>query len=189
MNKYLKLVLAGVLIISGIYLFTDRAYGWGFIMLFLAIFPIVFYFRNENIIMAFWFMRKQEVEKAKKWLNRITNQETQLIRKQWGYFNYMKGITEAEDNIAVSEKYMRNALDYGLSFKHDRAMANLSLAGAAMAKGRRKEAEIYLKEAKRLDDKNMFTDHIKMMQGQMKKFNFNPGQLQNPNMRHRGKKF
>ena len=73
MNKYLKLVLAGILIISGIYLFTDRAYGWGFIMLFLAIFPIVFYFRNENIIMAFWFMRKQEVEKAKKWLNRITN--------------------------------------------------------------------------------------------------------------------
>ncbi len=45
-----------------------------------------------------------------------------------GYYHYMMGITEAQDNVAVSEKYMKEALKYGLSFDHDRAMANLSLA-------------------------------------------------------------
>ena len=66
---------------------------------------------------------------------------------------------------------MKKALDYGLSFKHDRAMAKLSLAGASMAKGRKQEAQILLREAKALDDRGMFTDQIKMMQEQMKRIN------------------
>lgn len=189
MNKYIKLVIAAILIGFGIYLITDREIGWGIVVILLAAIPILLFLRNEYILLAFWHLRKQDMVKASTWLSKITNPEGQLIRKQMGYFNYLKGVTIAEDNINESEKYMKSALDYGLSFKHDRAMANLSLAGAAMAKGRKKEAETYLKEAKQLDDKGMFTDHIKTMQGQIKKFNFNPGQLQNPNMRHRGKKF
>ena len=189
MNKYLKLVIAIILIGLGVYLMTNREIGWGIVLIFLSIIPVLLFFRNEFILLAFWQLRKQDMLAAKKWLAKITNPEAQLIRKQMGYYHYMMGITESEDNVNAAEKYMRTALDYGLSFKHDRAMANISLAGAAMAKGRKKEAEVYLKEAKKLDEKNMFTDHIKSMQGQMKKFNFNPGQLQNPNLRHRGKKF
>ncbi|WP_068595499.1 tetratricopeptide repeat protein [Vaginella massiliensis] len=189
MNKYIKLLIAALLIGLGIYLISDREVGWGFVVILLAAIPITLFFRNEYILLAFWYLRKQEMSKAIQWLNKISNPEGQLIRKQMGYFNYLKGVTLAEENIQESEKHMKAALDYGLSFKHDRAMANLSLAGAAMAKGRKKEAENYLKEAKKLDDKGMFADHIKMMQGQLKKFNFNPGQLQNPNMRHRGRKF
>jgi len=189
MNKYIKLVIAVILIALAIFLFTIREYGWGFVSLLLAVFPILFYFRNENILLAFWFLRKEDMVKAKKWLNKITNPSSQLIPKQMGYFNYMKGITEAQDNVALSEKYMKEALNYGLSFDHDRAMANLSLAGAAMSKGKKKEAESYIKEAKKNDTKGMFTDQIKMMNGQMKRFNVSTSQLQNPNMRHKGRKF
>lgn len=189
MNKYIKLVIAVVLIALAIFLFTIREYGWGVVSLLLAVFPILFYFRNENILLAFWFLRKEDMVKAKRWLSRISNPSSQLIPKQMGYFNYMKGITEAQDNVALSEKYMREALNYGLSFDHDRAMANLSLAGAAMAKGKKKEAEVYIKEAKKNDTKGMFTDQIKMMNGQMKRFNVSTSQLQNPNMRHKGRKF
>ncbi|WP_333660839.1 DUF2892 domain-containing protein [Chishuiella changwenlii] len=189
MNKYIKLVIAVILIALAIFLFTTREYGWGFVSLLLAVFPILFYFRNENILLAFWFLRKEDMVKAKRWLNKITNPSSQLIPKQMGYFNYMKGITEAQDNVALSEKYMKEALNYGLSFDHDRAMANLSLAGAAMSKGKKKEAENYIKEAKKNDTKGMFTDQIKMMTGQMKRFNVSTSQLQNPNMRHKGRKF
>ena len=84
---------------------------------------------------------------------------------------------------------MKEALNYGLSFDHDRAMANLSLAGAAMSKGKKKEAEGYIKEAKKNDSKGMFTDQIKMMNDQMKRFNVSNSQLQNPHMRHKGRKF
>ncbi|WP_313386404.1 DUF2892 domain-containing protein [Chishuiella sp.] len=189
MNKYIKLVIAALLIALGIFLFTIREYGWGVVSLLLAIFPVLFYFRNENILLAFWFLRKEDMVKAKKWLSKITNPSSQLIPKQLGYYNYMKGITEAQDNISLSEKYMKEALNYGLSFDHDRAMANLSLAGASMSKGKKKEAEVYLKEAKKNDTKGMFTDQIKMMTGQMKRFNVSNSQLQNPNMRHKGRKF
>lgn len=191
MNKYIKLVIAAVLVALAIYLFADREYGWGFCALLVAVFPVIFYFRNENILIAFWFLRKENMPKTKSWLNRITNPETQLIPKQMGYFNYMKGIVAAQDNdLAGSEKYMKDALNYGLSFDHDRAMANLSLAGAAMSKGKKRDAETYIKEAKKNDTKGMFGDQIKMMNDQMKRFsNVNVNQLQNPNMRHKGRKF
>lgn len=188
MNKYIKLVLAVLLVAAAVYMFSDREYAWGFILIFLAIFPVVLFFRNEYILLAFWQMRKQNLEKAKSWLLKIKNPEGQLVRKQMGYYNYLLGITEAQTNVNASEKYMRKALDYGLSFKHDRAMAKLSLAGAVMAKGHKQEAETLLKEAKALDNQGMFTDQIKMMQEQMKRVNVGKN-LQNPHMRRRGKFF
>lgn len=188
MNKYIKLVLAVLLIAGAVFMFTEREYGWGFILILLAIFPVILFFRNEFILLAFWQMRKQNMEKAKSWLIKIKNPESQLIRKQMGYYNYLMGITEAQTNVNASEKYMRKALDYGLSFKHDRAMAKLSLAGAVMAKGRKQEAETLLKEAKALDVQGMFTDQIKMMQEQIKRVNVGKN-LHNPNMRRKGKFF
>lgn len=174
------------MLVGAIFLFTDREYGWGFTLIFLSIIPFLLFFRNENIIMAFWHMRKQDLDKSKVWLLKITNYKSQLIRKQWGYYHYLMGISEAQANVSASEKYMKKALEYGLSFKHDRAMAKLSLAGTAMAKGRRQEAEILLKEARTLDTQGMFTDQIKMMQNQMKRINIGKN-LQNPHMRNRGK--
>jgi len=188
MNKYLKLIIAALLIGSAAYMFTEREYGWGFVLIFLTIFPVLLFFRNEYILLAFWQMRKQNIEKAKTWLDKITHPKSQLVRKQMGYYHYMLGITEAQTNVNSSEKNMRKALEYGLSFKHDRAMAKMSLAGAAMAKGRKQEAEMLLKEAKALDKQGMFTDQIKMMHEQMKRINVGKN-LQNPHMRKRGKYF
>lgn|SRR5690606_12568986 len=188
MNKYIKLVIAVLMIGGGIYLYTEREYAWGTILIFLTFIPILLFFRNENILLAFWQMRKQDIVGARKWLNRITNPEAQLVRKQMGYYHYMMGITEAQTNVSVAEKHMRKALDYGLSFKHDRAMAKMSIAGAVMAKGRKQEAEALLKEAKALDTQGMFTEQIKLMQEQMKRINVGKN-LQNPHMRNRGKYF
>lgn len=188
MNKYLKLIIAALLIGGAVFMFTEREYGWGFVLVLLTIIPVLLFFRNEYILLAFWQMRKQNIEKAKTWLDKITNPQNQLVRKQMGYYHYMLGITEAQTNVNSSEKNMKKALEYGLSFKHDRAMAKMSLAGAAMAKGRKQEAEMLLKEAKSLDNQGMFTDQIKMMQEQMKRINVGKN-LQNPHMRRRGKFF
>ena len=188
MNKYIKLVIAVLMIGGGVYMMTEREYAWGSILIALSGLPILLFFRNEYILLAFWQMRKQNIEGAKNWLQKITNPESQLVRKQMGYFHYMQGITEAQTNVNVAEKHMKKALDYGLSFKHDRAMAKMSLAGAAMAKGRKQEAESLLKEAKQLDNQGMFTDQIKMMQEQMKRVNVGKN-MQNPHMRNRGKYF
>jgi hypothetical protein len=52
---------------------------------------------------------------------------------------------------------------------HDKAMANLQLAGIYLTKRRKREAANYLNEAKRLDKHGMLKDQVKMVKEQMKK--------------------
>lgn len=188
MNKYIKIVIAALLIIGGIYLITQREIAWGIICILLAALPIFLYFRNEFILLAFWKMRSQDLDGARNWLNKITNPKTQLIPKQMGYYNFMLGLTEAQTNISKSESYMRKALDHGLSFAHDRAMAKLNLAAGAMTRGRKQEAQKWLSDAKAEDKQNMLTDQIKMFEEQLKRMNVGRN-MQNPQMRSRSKYF
>jgi hypothetical protein len=68
-----------------------------------------------------------------------------------------------------AEKYFKKAVTLGLSMDTDMAMTKLNLAGIAMTKNRKREAEILLSEAKKLDKHNMMDDQIKQMKGQMKR--------------------
>lgn len=182
MNKYLKLVLTGLLITGGIYAITEREVGLGVFLILLSILPLVFFVRNEFILLSFWFLRKQELPTANKWINKINNPESQLIKQQMGYFYYMKGLTQGQEKVSETEKMMKKALKHGLTFSHDRAMANLNLAGVAMSKGKKKEAEIHLKAAKKDDEQGMLTEQIKEMRSQMKKFNVG-NNMHNPQTR------
>lgn len=187
MNKYIKLLIAVIMIAGGIYLMFNRQIGLGIFIVILSAIPIFLFFRNEYIFLAFWKLRKQDLVGARSWLNKITNVKSQLVRKQYGYYNYLMGITEAQGNSAKAEAYMKTALDYGLSFKHDRALATLNLAAGAMMRGNKNEAERLLNEAKKLDTSNMLGDQIKMMKEQMKRVNVSRSNMINPNMRGRSK--
>ena len=48
-------------------------------------------------------------------------------------------------------------------------MTKLSLAGIMIQKRKKREAQELLADAKKLDKQNMMTEHIKMMQQQLKK--------------------
>ena len=50
---------------------------------------------------------------------------------------------------------------------HDIAMANLNLAGIAMARRRKREALNYMAQAKKYDKAKLLSDQIKMLKGQM----------------------
>ena len=52
---------------------------------------------------------------------------------------------------------------------HDQAMAKLSLAGAAMSRRRKREAQTLLTEAKKLDKHGLLDEQMKMMKDQMKR--------------------
>lgn len=188
MHKYIKLFLAVLLSLASTYMFTIGDYGWGILLILINLIPLFFYFRNEYILLAFWQMRKQNLDGAKKWLSKITNPKAQLVNKQMGYYNFILGVSQGQNNINQSESYMRKALDYGLSFAHDRAMAKLNIAAAVMSRGRKQEAKKWLSEAKTEDKQNMLTEHIKMMEEQMKRVNIGRN-MHNPNMRRRGKFF
>ncbi|MGI9545963.1 MAG: DUF2892 domain-containing protein [Flavobacteriaceae bacterium] len=168
-NKYIKIVIAGLLIAYAVYQFVEGNIGNGiFIILISAVFVFLF-FRNEMILLAFLRMRKQDLDGTQKWLEKIKNPETALTQKQQGYYNYLYGIIYSQKNLTTAEKYFKKALKLGLNMGYDVAMAKLSLAGIAMQKRRKREATTLLQEAKKLDKNNMLTEQIKMMQQQMKR--------------------
>ncbi|MCT4124446.1 DUF2892 domain-containing protein [Elizabethkingia anophelis] len=188
MNKYIKFLIAGLIIAAGIYLMFNRNVMWGVIVVVLSVIPILLFFKNEYILLAFWQLRKQNFAKAAQWLSNIKNYQSQLHKSQYGYYHYLTGLTTAQDNPAKLEPYMKKALEYGLNMKHDRALATLNLAAAAMQKGRKQEAKILMDEAKRLDTSDMMGDQIKMMREQLKMPNMQK-HMHNPHMRQRGKYF
>jgi tetratricopeptide (TPR) repeat protein len=169
LNKNIKLIIAGLIVIVSIWQFTENNIGNGIFLLLLTVFPIFLYFKNEFILLAFLKLRKQDFEGAKKWLSFIKNPETALVQKQQGYFNYLHGIMVSQTNINQAEKYFKKAIELGLSMDMDLAVAKLNLAGVAMSRRRKLEATNLLNEARKLDKQNMLTDQIKMMKDQMKK--------------------
>ena len=65
MNKNIKIAVAALLILLGLYMMIfTRNLGWGIVVFLLAAFPIILYFKNEYILLAFWQLRKQNMEKA-----------------------------------------------------------------------------------------------------------------------------
>lgn len=168
-NKYIKLVIAAMIIAYAVYQFIEGNIGNGIFLILLSLIFIFLFFRNEIILLAFLRMRKQDMVGTEKWLTKIKNPEAALTVKQQGYYNYLQGIIFSQKNLTTAEKYFKKALKLGLNMDYDVAMAKLSLAGIAMQKRRKREATTLLQEAKKLDKNNMLTDQIKMMKEQMKK--------------------
>lgn len=168
-HRNIKLVLVAFLIGFGIYQMFDRSIGNGIFLILLSSIPLFLYFRNEFILLAFFKLRKQDFEGAKKWLDKIKNPETALIKKQNGYYNYLLGIMSSQSNMNQAEKYFKKAIEIGLSMDLDLAVAKLNLAGIALSRRRKLEATNLLAEVKKLDKRNMLKDQVIMMKQQLKK--------------------
>lgn len=168
-NKYIKLIIAAGILAFAVYQFTEGYIGNGIMYILLALIFVFLYFKNEMILLAFLRLRKQDMLGANKWLDKIKNPAASLTKKQQGYYNYLKGIIVSQDNMNEAEKYFKNALKFGLSMDHDMAMLKLNMAGIAFSKRRKQEAQKLLKEAEKLDKRDMLADQIKMMKQQMKK--------------------
>ncbi|GGD29363.1 DUF2892 domain-containing protein [Flavobacterium orientale] len=168
-NKNIKLVITALLIVASFWQFYDRNIGNGIFLLLLTVFPIFLYFKNEFILLSFLRLRKQDFPGAKKWLDKIKNPETALVRKQQGYYNYLHGLMVSQTNLNQAEKFFRKAIELGLSMDMDLAVAKLNLAGIAMSRRRKIEATNLLNEANKLDKQKMLKEQITMMKQQLKK--------------------
>ena len=124
-NKYIKLVIAGGILVWSVFQFIEGNIMNGISIVLLAGIFVLFYFKNEFILLAFWQLRKQNFAGAGKWLAYIKNPHTALVQKQEGYFNFLQGILVSQTNLTQAEKFFKKALKLGLSMKHDIAMAKL----------------------------------------------------------------
>ena len=167
--KIIKLILATAFFLYGGYEFYESYIGNGIFLTLLSGMMVLLYFKNEMIFLAFLRLRKQDFQGTERWLNKIKSPERSLVRKQQGYFYYLHGIIQSQNNLTTAEKHFKKAIQLGLTMTHDLAMAKMSLAGIMMQKRRKREANALLAEAKKLDKHGMLTDQVKIMQQQMKR--------------------
>ena len=167
MPNFIRLIIAGAILGAAITLMIFGFWGWGIPLVFLAILVALTYMFNENMLIAQYFLRKENMDKSKHWLDKITDYEKQLISTQRGYYHLLIGMIESRKAPLQSEKYFKKALSLGMTMDHNIALAKLSLAGIAMAKRNKREANMYLQEAKKADKNKLLADQIKMMKDQM----------------------
>lgn len=168
-HRNIKLILVALIIVTAVWQFTEGNIGNGIFLIVLSLVPLFLYFRNEYILMAFLQLRKQNFDGAKKWLTKIKNPETALVQKQQGYYNYLQGLMLSQTNLVQAEKYFKKAIELGLNMDMDLAVAKLNLAGVAMSRRRKLEANNLIAEVKKLDKQGMLKDQIAMMKEQLKK--------------------
>jgi len=167
MPNIIRLITALAMLGGSIALIFFGSWGWGILGIILALLVFVTFFFNEKMLLAQYYLRKENMEKAEAWLNKIANYERELISMQHGYYQLLLGLIESRKAPLQSEKYFKRALSLGMSMEHNVALAKLSLAGIAMAKRNKREATMYLQEAKKADKNKLLAEQIKMMQAQM----------------------
>ena len=163
----IRIVLALVATGFNVYLFASGHWGWGITFLFITALIILSFFRNENVLLALNQMRVGNTDKAKKYIDRISNPEF-LPKKQHAYVLFLKAVMGGQElGFANSEKLLRRAMELGLRTGEDNAVARMHLAGICAQTGRKNEAVALLGEAKKLDKNGMMRDQIKTMQSQL----------------------
>lgn len=169
LNKIFRLGLTAIIWGLSVWQFIEGNIGNGISLALLGGLVLFTFFRNENILIAFWFLRSNKMDKAQKSLNRIKNPEQALLKGQLAYYYMLQGMIQSQSGIGKAETYLRKALSTGLRMKHDQAMTKLQLAGIAVAKRRKREAMVLLGEVKKLDTRKMLADQVKMIKNQMKR--------------------
>lgn len=168
MTNLVRIIICSLLTLGTVALFWTGHWGWGILAIFIVILAWITVFFNEKMLIAQLYLRKENMGKAEEWLGKIKNYEKELISAQHGYYHMLLGLIESQRAPLQSEKYFRKGLSLGIHMSHNVALAKLSLAGIAMAKRNKREAEKFLQEAKRADKNKLLDEQIKMMRDQMK---------------------
>ena len=167
MSNIVRLIIACVVLGAAIAMSVFGLWGWGILVFLIGALILATFFLNENMLVAQYFLRKEDTTQAEVWLLKITDYEKQLYKAQHGYYNLLMGLIESRKAPLKSEKFFKKALALGMKMSHNIALAKLSLAGIAMAKRNKREATILLQEATKADTNKILAEQIKMMKAQM----------------------
>jgi len=167
MSNIIRLIVACVFFGAAVAMPFFGIWGWAILALFIGGIVLLTFFFNEKMIISQYYLRKENSEKSEAWLLKIKDYEKELNKNQHGYYNLLIGLIESRKQPLKSEKYFKKALSLGMKMSHNTALAKLSLAGIAMGKRNKREAQMYLQEAAKDDKNKLLADQIKMMKNQM----------------------
>lgn len=167
--KFIRLIIAGVILIGAVILFITGSITLGvFAVLFSGI-VVLSHFKNEKNMLAFYYVRKQDLEKAGKVLATVKRPEL-MVKSQEAYYYYLNGMIESQKrNIPKAEKLFKTALKTGLRMKNDQAVAKLNLAAISLSKRDKRTTIHLIQEVKKLDKQKMLTTQIREIEDMMKR--------------------
>lgn len=161
-TRIVKIAIAAASLAWAVYLFVTGHWISGIFVVLLTALLTLIIFRSMRLILAFFQIRQQKMDGAKKWLER-TNPDY-LWKSQKGYYYFLLGSVDIQKNsLAQSEKYFRRALDLGLRMDHDKAAVYLNLAVIMANKRKKREAMNFLNEAKKYDTRGLMKSEIKQI--------------------------
>jgi tetratricopeptide (TPR) repeat protein len=161
-TRIVKIAVAAGSLAWAVYLFATGHWISGIFVVLLTVLLTLIIFRSIRLVLAFFQIRQQKMEGAKKWLER-TNPD-HLWKSQKGYYYFLLGSVDIQKNsLAQSEKYFRRALDLGLRMDHDKAAVYLNLAVIMANKRKKREALNFLNEAKKYDTRGLMKSEIKQI--------------------------
>lgn len=168
-RKSLRLIIASLIFIGAIFLFVFGYIWWGILAILITGLVTLTHFRNESIMTAFYYLRKNDIKNAEKALGRLKHPEY-LIKSQEAYYYFLFGLVESQlRSITKAEKYFKKALNTGLRMKNDQAVAYLNLSGIYLSQRNKKVATHYLSEAKKLDKAKLLSDQVKEIEAMLKR--------------------
>ena len=167
-RKYLKLAIATIFVAGSVFLFMEGSIYWGVLADFIAGLFVLFFFKNEKSLLAFYFLRKNKLAAAETALNGVKHPEA-MIKSQEAQYYYLCGLIEIQKNQTKADKLFKKALEKGLRLKTDQAVAKLNLAGIALSRRNKKMAKYYLAETKKLDKQKMLKPQINEIETMLKR--------------------
>ena len=167
-TRIIKILIAAASLVYTVYLFTKGNIGSGIGMVFVTAILVLIIFRSLRIIIAFFQLRRQKMDKARIWLNRVNPEK--LWKKRQGYYHFLDGtISMQESNLSYAEKAFKKALSLGLKMNHDKAAAKLYMGMIAASNNRQGQAKKLILEAKKLDTKGLLKKDIKEVEQAMRR--------------------
>lgn len=168
-GKYLRLIIAGVILGAAIALIVVGYVSSGVWIIILSLLFVLFHFKNERILLAFFYVRKNKLQSAGKVLRKVKHPEY-MIKSQEAYYYYLSALVEGQTGKqANAEKLFKRSLKTGLRMKNDQAVAHLNLSGIYLQRRNKKLAKYYMTECKKLDKQKILTDQIKEVEYMMKR--------------------
>jgi hypothetical protein len=153
MNHAIKFLLALSSLFLTVLLFSDGYWGRGIAMIIPSAILVFMCTRSVRMILVFYYMQVQKIEKARTWLNRIK------VNQLW-----IKGSMDVQTNkFAESERLFKEALRLGLKKDVDKAAVYLNLAVLSGNKNDKMTATMHLKKAEALDSKGYLKNDIKQV--------------------------
>lgn len=168
-GKYIRLILATLVTLASVFLFINGSIGGGIWLIILALFLVLFHFKNEINLLAFLLIRFNKFDKAEAVLSRVKHPE-RMLKSQEAFYHFLIGVSHGQLNqLSRAEQNMKKALSLGLRMKSDQAMAKLSLASYYMAKRKKNLAIKFINDAKKLDERKMLSEQIKELESMIRR--------------------